>query len=157
MALYLDVETTYQGKLTVIGLHHAAIGTIQLVGPDITRENLEKVLPPAICVYTYNGDRFDLPIIKNQVGVDLKARFRSVDLMKTCQRARLYGGLKRVEQVLGIRRQHEGMSGKDAVALWYTYERDGDTAALERLLAYNREDVENLVQLRELLEARLPR
>ena len=47
--------------------------------------------------------------------------------------------------------------GKDAVALWYTYERDGDQAALERLLAYNREDVENLVKLREALEARVGR
>lgn len=157
MALYLDVETTYQGKLTVIGLHHAAIGTVQLVGPQITKEALEAALPPAICVYTYNGDRFDLPIIKNQLGVDLKHRFRSVDLMKTCQRARLYGGLKRVEQVLGIRRQHEGLSGKDAVALWYTYERDGDEEALQKLLAYNREDVENLAILRELLEMRLAR
>lgn len=157
MGLYLDVETTYQGKLTVIGLHHCAIGTVQLVGADITRENLEKALPPAICVYTYNGDRFDLPIIKQQLGVDLKTRFRSVDLMKTAQRAKLYGGLKRVEQVLGIKRQHEGLSGKDAVALWYVYERDGDQEALEKLLAYNREDVENLVQLRELLEARLAR
>jgi hypothetical protein len=49
------------------------------------------------------------------------------------------------------------MSGKDAVALWYTYERDGDEEALQKLLAYNREDVENLVKLREALEARVSR
>jgi hypothetical protein len=157
MGLYLDIETTYQGKLTVIGLHHYAIGTVQLVGADCTRENLEKVLPPAICIYTFNGERSDLPIIKEQLGVDLKQRFRSVDLARTCHRAKLYGGLKRVEQQLGISRQFAEMSGKDAVALWYTYERDGDEAALQKLLAYNREDVENLVKLREALEARVSR
>lgn len=157
MGLYLDIETTYQGKLTVIGLHHSAIGTVQLVGPDCTREKLEAVLPPAICIYTFNGERSDLPIIKEQLGVDLKNRFRSVDLARTCHRAKLYGGLKRVEQILGITRVYADMSGKDAVALWYTYERDGDTAALEKLLAYNREDVENLVKLRDALEARVGR
>ena len=157
MALYLDTEATYQGELTVIGLHHAAIGTVQLVGKDITRAALEAILPFALCVYTYNGDKFDLPIIKKQVGVDLQQRYRSVDLMKACHRARLYGGLKGVEEKLGISRQHEGMSGKDAVALWYEYEKTGDETALQRLLAYNREDVENLIVLREHLEQRLAR
>ncbi|MEB3197030.1 MAG: ribonuclease H-like domain-containing protein [Candidatus Sericytochromatia bacterium] len=157
MGLYLDIETTYQGELTVVGLHHASTGTVQLVAPDITAAALEAVLPPAICVYTYNGDRFDLPIIKQQVGIDLKQRYRSVDLMKTCHRQRLFGGLKGVEQKLGITRQLEGLSGKDAVALWYLWQRDRDQAALDRLLAYNREDVENLVQLRTCLEQRLTR
>lgn len=157
MALYLDTEATYQGELTVIGLHHASFGTVQLVGKEITRPALEALLPFALCIYTYNGDKFDLPIIKSQVGVDLKNRYRSVDLMKACHRARLYGGLKGVEARLGIGRQFTGMSGKDAVALWYEYEKTGDEAALQRLLAYNREDVENLLALRECLEQRLTR
>jgi uncharacterized protein YprB with RNaseH-like and TPR domain len=157
MALYLDIETTYQGELTVVGLHHASFGTIQLVAPDLTREALEAVLPFALCVYTYNGDRFDLPIIKQQLGVDLKARYRSVDLMKTCHKVRLYGGLKGVEEKLGIRRELVGVSGKDAAELWYAWEKTGDRAALDKLLAYNREDCENLAVLREHLEARLAR
>jgi hypothetical protein len=157
MGLYLDVETTYQGKLTVIGLHHDAIGTVQLVGEQITRENLEAALPMAICVYTFNGDRFDLPIITRQLGVDLSHRYRSVDLMKLCQRAKLYGGLKAVEERLGITRRHTGITGKDAVALWYTYEKTGDGEALQKLLDYNVEDVENLKTLREKLEERLGR
>jgi uncharacterized protein len=154
MALYLDVETTYQGKLTVIGLHHDVMGTVQLVGADITRANLEAVLPMAICVYTYNGDRFDLPIIRRELGVDLKSRYRSVDLWKHCQRARLYGGLKSIEQRLGITRQLTGVSGKDAVALWYTHQKTGCPESLATLLAYNREDVENLKVLRDVLEMR---
>lgn len=157
MALYLDVETTYQGQLTVIGLHHAALGTVQLVGPDITRKNLEAVLPPAICIYTFNGDRYDLPIIKEQVGIDLACRYESVDLMRLCQRVNLHGGLKRIEERLGITRKLEGLSGRDAVHLWYTYQKTGDPEPLATLLAYNREDVENLALLRERLEQRYSR
>lgn len=157
MALYLDVEATYQGKLTVIGLHHEVVGTVQLVGADITRANLEAILPPAIAIYTYGGDRCDLPIIKDQLGLDLRHRFRSVDLKLMCQQANLHGSLKSIEQRLGITRKLEGMSGKDAVALWYTYQKTGETAALEQLLAYNKEDVENLRLLRDILEHRLSR
>lgn len=155
MALYLDVEATYQGKLTVIGMHHEALGTVQLVGDQITRANLEAALPMAICVYTFNGDKFDLALIRDQVGVDLQHRYRSVDLMKYCRQAKLYGGLKAVEERLGITRQHTGLSGKDAVALWYTYEKTGDQAALDTLLAYNAEDVVNLKVLRERLSERV--
>jgi uncharacterized protein YprB with RNaseH-like and TPR domain len=157
MALYLDVEATYQGKLTVIGLHHDVLGTVQLVGDQITRANLEAALPMAICVYTYDGDRYDLALIKDQVGVDLRNRYRSVDLKVHCQAARLHGGLKSIEQRLGITRKHAGMSGKDAVALWYTYQTTGCQESLEKLLAYNREDVENLKVLREVLDRRFAR
>ena len=66
-------------------------------------------------------------------------------------------GLKLVEQKLGITRQLTGVSGKDAVALWYTYTKTGCTEALNKLLAYNREDVENLKVLRDALEVRLSR
>jgi hypothetical protein len=157
MAVYLDVETTYQGKLTVIGLHHDAIGTVQLVGDQITRANLEAVLPTAICIYTFSGDKFDLPIIKRQLGIDLASRYRSVDLQKLCHRAKLYGGLKQVEERLGIPRRLTGISGKDAASLCYTYEKNGDPEALATLLAYNAEDVENLKVLRECLDQRFSR
>lgn len=157
MGLYLDVETTYQGELTVIGLHHAALGTVQLVGPEITRKNLEAALPPAICIYTFDGERNDLQIIREQVGVDLECHFQSVDLLHLCHQANLHGGLKRIEERLGITRKLSGLSGRDAVHLWYTYQKTGDTEALETLLAYNREDVENLAILRDRLEARLSR
>ncbi len=154
MALYLDIETTYQGELTVLGFHHASVGTIQLVGEQITPAGLEAVLPFALCVYTFNGDRFDLPIIRKQLGIDLRQRYQSIDLMKWCHQQKLYGGLKAIEERLGITRVHDGMSGKDAVALWYQYQKNGDGQALSRLLAYNREDVENLIRLRETLEKR---
>ena len=64
--------------------------------------------------------------------------------------ARLGGGLKRIEDRLGIDRTEEtrGLSGWDAVRLWRMYQA-GNERALELLLTYNREDVlhmENLLQ-----------
>ena len=84
-------------------------------------------------------------------------RYRSVDLMKLCQQAKLYGGLKSIEQRLGITRQLTGVSGKDAVALWYHHQKTGCQESLSTLLAYNREDVENLKVLRDVLDMRYVR
>jgi uncharacterized protein YprB with RNaseH-like and TPR domain len=56
------------------------------------------------------------------------------------------GGLKRIEEQVGIRRapEVEGLSGWDAVNLWRRWRRHRDADALDCLLAYNRADVENL-------------
>ena len=104
-------------------------------------------------LYTYNGASFDLPFLAWRPGVDLRRSFRHQDLMRDCHRANLYGGLKAVEQKLGIRRKLPDMRGADAVDLWHKYRR-GDAAALQTLLEYNREDVENLPILRQKLERR---
>jgi len=71
--------------------------------------------------------------------------------MYDCWRYNLYGGFKAVEQQLGIPRRLQGISGWDAVLLWWRYQDYGDQNALELLLQYNREDVVNLKLLREKL------
>lgn len=43
------------------------------------------------------------------------------------------------------------MDGRDALHLWARYESAGDQEALDLLLAYNREDVMNLVQLERVV------
>ena len=55
------------------------------------------------------------------------------------------GGLKKIESSLGMKRSEEteGISGFEAVRLWNRYEK-GDDEALEVLIKYNKEDVENL-------------
>jgi hypothetical protein len=102
-------------------------------------------------ICTYNGSRFDLPVIRRRLGLDLAKEFRSHDLMYDCWRNGLFGGLKRVEEQLGIARRSKGIDGWDAMRLWSRYEDGGDREALEILLAYNRDDVLNL----PVLEARL--
>ena len=44
------------------------------------------------------------------------------------------------------------MAGYDAVLLWDKYRRENNRDALDMLLEYNREDVENLRVLRNILE-----
>jgi uncharacterized protein YprB with RNaseH-like and TPR domain len=60
----------------------------------------------------------------------------------------LAGGLKRIEERLGIgdRTGVEGIHGLDAVRLWQEYRR-GSRSALDRLVRYNRADTVNLEPL----------
>jgi len=61
------------------------------------------------------------------------------------------GGLKKIECSLGIRRSEEtvGISGFEAVRLWNKYKK-GNDEALELLIKYNKEDVENLKTIIEM-------
>jgi hypothetical protein len=155
---YLDIETTglssLYDEITVIGTYLVNgydSKLVQLVGKEITRENLLKSLDGVHTIYTYNGSRFDLPFIHASLGIDLAELFHHHDLMYDCWRNNLYGGFKAVEQQLGIPRQLQGIGGFEAVLLWWEYQIEGDQNALATLLKYNEEDVVNLKVLRERL------
>lgn len=152
MDAYLDIETSFEFKITVIGVFRKDAGFRQLMGHKINRTNLTKLLDGVKCLITYNGTRFDLPVIERKLRMDLRESYQSYDLMHTCWRQNLYGGLKKVEKTLGIPRRLPGVDGQEAMRLWNWYERQGDRHALRRLLEYNREDVMNLVVLRKKLE-----
>ncbi|MCD4816790.1 MAG: ribonuclease H-like domain-containing protein [Methanosarcinales archaeon] len=72
------------------------------------------------------------------------------------RRLGLTRGLKRIETQLGLSRSDEttGLSGFDAVRLWYRYKR-GSQAALDKLVRYNIEDIQNLETIIEMLYASL--
>ncbi|MFA5055597.1 MAG: ribonuclease H-like domain-containing protein [Dehalococcoidia bacterium] len=155
---YLDIETTglsrYIDDVTVIGVYlvnECEERLIQLVGDAVSEENLLNALKDVETVYTYNGSRFDLPFIDSRVGVDISASYQHHDLMYDCWRRKLFGGLKAVEQQLGIGRELRGVDGFQAVILWWRYVNDNDMDALRTLLKYNEEDVKNLKVLRERL------
>lgn len=157
---YLDIETTglscWYAEITVIGIYlvnGADSRLVQLVGSDVTSDNLLESLAGVNKIYTYNGSRFDLPFIRDSLGTELTTSFGHHDLMHDCWRRNLYGGLKAVEQQLGIPRQLQGVSGRDAVLLWYRYLEYCDCDALATLLEYNKEDVMNLKVLRERLHS----
>ena len=153
---YLDIETTglspEYSQITVIGIHLVEAGNerfVQLVGNDITSESLLKALEGVETIHTYNGSRFDLPFIQARLGVDLTKDYAHCDLMYNCWQNNLYGGLKRVEQTLGIPRKLTEINGLEAVRLWWRYVNDYDEDALKTLCEYNREDVVNLKALKE--------
>jgi len=155
---YLDIETTglscLYADITVVGIYVVngrESRLVQLVGREVTRGNLLEALNGVRTIYTYNGSRFDLPFIQGSLGIDLETVSDHHDLMYDCWRCNLKGGFKSVEQQLGIPRQLKGISGWDAVMLWWRYQDYGDQNALAMLLQYNKEDVVNLKVLREKL------
>ena len=147
MRAYLDIETAFDGSISVIGIYRPDHGTIQLVGGGVRDMPLYDALDGIQTVVTFNGTCFDLPIIRRRLYADLKRDFEHCDLLYICRKRGLRGGLKRVETMLGIARATAGISGWDAPRLWQRYESIGDHAALDLLLNYNREDVVNLAVL----------
>lgn len=178
---YLDIETTYVGaftdsrlfqdfanhNITVVGIRliegeHDSF--LQLVGANLTRANLMAALHGVHVVVTYNGrsipDKvkryigFDFPVIAAQLGVVLDEKFKHLDLCPECWKHGLYGGLKAVEQTLGLKRQLPGKDGKWADETWQKYQRTKNHRLLDELLAYNKEDVFMLRSLELALAGR---
>lgn len=151
--IYLDVETERDRTLTVLGFHSRETGTVQLVGSEITARRLRSVLPKVGRLVTFNGHCFDLPVIRTQLGIDLRSSHDSVDLRYVCARGDLRGGQKLVEQLLGIVRTTEGVDGWEAIKLWGRY-LQGDQEALDLLLAYNEEDLLGMKEIEKILKMR---
>ncbi len=151
MKTYLDIETSFSGDITVIGMYRPSCGLVQLVGNEVSAGNILGFIKGSGVVCTYNGSRFDLPVIRSMLRVDPFSDLKSHDLMYDCWSRNLYGGLKAVEKRLGIIRSLPDINGFDALLLWQEYTRHDDVSALEKLLAYNKEDVLNLPILEEKL------
>lgn len=155
---YLDIETTGLSPryhyITVAGVYTVQdkdAKLVQLVGDEVTGDNLMAALGGVNTIYTYNGSRFDLPFIGISLGIELIKYFKHCDLMYNCWQNNLYGGLKAVERQLRIERRLKDISGRDAVWLWWRYQSHHDYQALQTLLEYNREDLFNLKCLRDII------
>jgi uncharacterized protein YprB with RNaseH-like and TPR domain len=148
---YLDIETSFQKDVTVVGLLRTDRGIVQLVGDAITAPALVEAFRGLDTLCTFNGEGFDLPVLRRAFGLGLLERFRSLDLSIECRRRNRRGGLKKIEASLSIPRRSNGINGVDAMVLWDRWKARGDRQALGTLLAYNRDDVVNLA----LLERRL--
>ncbi len=87
---------------------------------------------------TFNGDSFDLPVLRHAFR-GLPRPVLHLDLKPLCRRIGLGGGLKSVEDRLGIARPPHlrGRSGMDAVLLWREYQSTGEVEALRFLVEYN--------------------
>ena len=152
MKAYLDIETSFRGEITVVGIFCPPDRLVQLVGDEVNWTNLWNALEGVTEILTYNGSRFDLPVIKRAIKLNLNKYFECRDLMYDCWRNNLYGGLKRVEEQVGIERSSKGIDGMEAMRLWERYRFSRDEEALRVLLDYNRDDVKNLFHLEARLE-----
>ena len=136
VTLYLD--DGYQGKI------------VQLVEWDITKENINAALKQVQNIFIYNGNRVDLPFIREATGIDIQAFIlKDHELLYDSLRCNIWGGLKETEKQLNIRYKYQRMKNKDAIKLWWKYKKKGDRKALAVLLEYNREKVMNLKIIRE--------
>ena len=154
---YVDIETTGldigRDALTVVGVYDGRRKRSFIQGDNL--EDLPAALEGVRLLVTFNGARFDLPFLRRAFP-RMRTDQLHLDLMDPLHRLGYWGGLKRIERRLGIERSDEtaGMSGFDAVRLWGEYEA-GDEEALDRLVAYNLEDVVNLEPLAEFAYASL--
>ena len=154
---FVDIETTGLragfDQITVVGLYDG-----ESFRAFVRGKNLDD-FPNAVADYpllvTYNGATFDVPF--------LQATFRGfaprahLDLRHPLRRLGFTGGLKNIEVATGISRPSElrDIDGFEAVRLWHLH-RGGHSGALERLVAYCRQDVINLAPLAARVAADMP-
>ncbi|MFB6189568.1 MAG: ribonuclease H-like domain-containing protein [Halapricum sp.] len=159
-ACFFDIETTgldeHRNEVTTVSARIDGETRTLVQGRDLHASALRDLFGDADLLVTFNGKRFDVPFLEANFDVSLSAK-PHLDLMYPCRRLDLTGGLKVIEQEIGIGRDRPDISGREAVDLWYQYERSGDESALETLVSYNREDVENLEPLTERVNERLER
>ncbi|AUX09693.1 hypothetical protein AArcSl_2068 [Halalkaliarchaeum desulfuricum] len=153
---FFDIETTgldqRRDRVTTVSLHRSGETTTLVRGHDLTADRLRREFEAADMLATFNGARFDVPFLEESFGLDVTTPH--LDLMYPCRKIDLSGGLKPIERELGIERELPDVDGREAVRLWHRYE-DGDEDALDRLIAYNREDAVNLRRLADRVTGEL--
>lgn len=152
MKAYLDIETTFDGQISLVGIHIPGRRMVQLIGHQVTDINLEMALEGVRTVVTFNGTAFDLPVIRRKTSLDILDIAQHRDLLAVCRGRGIKGGLKRVEVLFGIERTAKVVDGAYAPRLWHRYEMYSDEEALAELMAYNREDCTNLEILESILD-----
>ena len=156
---YLDIETTglspYGGIVTVVCVHGGGATRTFVAGEDL--EELPAYLGRFQVLVTFNGSRFDVPFLLASFPQMLLPSAH-IDLRFLLYRIGHAGGLKRIEQRLGLgdRSGVEGVDGLEAVRLWQEYRR-GSASALDRLVRYNRADTVNLEPLLSFAASELER
>lgn len=148
---FLDIETTslspYEGIVTVVAVHGGGATRSFIADEDLNE--LPAYLRKFRILVTFNGILFDVPFLETAFP-QLVVPPAHIDLRFVLRRLGYSGGLKRIEQAIGVgdRSGVEGIHGPDAVRLWREYRR-GNRDALDLLVEYNRADTVNLEPLLE--------
>lgn len=155
--VYLDIETDggpSSDSITTIGLYDGKSFTCLVKDEDLG--NFPDVISRYSMIVTFYGIGFDIPMLQKSFR-NVKFDQIHIDLHAALKRLGHRGGLKKIEQELGIMRGEEtaGLTGLDAIRLWRRYRNLGDDGALKTLIAYNRDDVVNLEKLAEYAYAKL--
>lgn len=156
-AAFLDIETTglspRSSIITLVGIldtdgYHAFVY-------DRNLSDLREALEKYDLIVTYNGASFDLPFVEHHFGSVFMHKAH-IDLRFVLGRLGLKGGLKSIENRMGVGRPSElsSLNGFDAVRMWHMWTR-GNEGALDTLIRYNAEDVLSLPKLAEIAYRRI--
>jgi hypothetical protein len=152
-AVFLDIETSSSTSknsyLTVIGLYDGFDTKIMIKNLNFNLKELKKELENYKLIITFNVSSFDIPYL-NKKYPRLIPKIPHVDIRHICAKLGLKGGLKLIEQELGIKRQNkivERMYGGDPLKLYRMFLGSGDKYYLKLLVEYNEEDIINLKKI----------
>lgn len=137
---FLDIEVDSSGKLILVGISNYFSSNAFVRGFNLEKRLIAKELEKYKLIVTFNSSAFDLPKLKKQLGIEIKAPH--IDLKPLCIGLSLKGGLKEVEKELNLRRPAH-LRG-NPVELWKAFHASGDREYLDLLIEYNKEDIENL-------------
>jgi uncharacterized protein len=151
-AVFFDIEAdgkTSAPEPTVVSLLDAG-GLKTFIRGRNLGELPEALAGRAIWV-TFNGGCYDIPVLKRHFG-SFPSPVVHLDLRFLCRRVGLRGGLKEIEEQLGLSRPPhlKGVNGWDAILLWRAFVEQTEIEALRFLVEYNLYDAINLRSLLEL-------
>ncbi len=156
-AAFLDLEADGDEQITVGGvMDGAGVATFirDFEGPRALQQLATRLAQSPVWV-TFNGGTFDIPVLRRHFP-ELKPPLVHIDLRFLVRRVRLKGGLKEVEENLGLHRPPhlKGIRGFDAIRLWREWLTTKNPDALRILVEYNLYDAINLRALVDLCIAR---
>lgn len=148
-AAFFDIEADGENEPTVVGVMDGA-GVATFRRGHSLQQVPERLAASPIWV-TFNGAVFDVPALRAAFDGRFPEPALHIDLRFLIRHAKLKGGLKGVEEALGLHRPPhlKGVKGFDAIRLWREWNASGSRDALRILVEYNLYDA---INLRSVLE-----
>lgn len=147
-AAFFDIEADGDHVPTVVGvMDREGVATFRR---GLSLDQLPARLAKSPIWVTFNGSVFDVPVLEAAFA-DFPKPFVHLDLRFLIRHAKLKGGLKGVEDSIGLGRPPHlrGLKGLDAIRLWREWTENSDLKGLRLLTEYNLYDA---INLRSVLE-----
>ena len=147
-AAYFDIEADGEHVPTIVGvMDRQGVATFRR-GHSL--QQLPERLAKSPLWVTFNGSVFDVPALEKDFE-EFPKPLVHLDLRFLIRHAKLKGGLKGVEDSIGLGRPPhlKGVRGLDAIRLWREWNATRDLTALRILVEYNLYDA---INLRSVLE-----
>ncbi|GBD99819.1 hypothetical protein BMS3Abin07_01865 [bacterium BMS3Abin07] len=160
-SLCIDIETNGLpakdgGEITVAGFYDGKDFRQYIKGINLDETSIFRELSSCKLIISFYGRIFDMPFLEKHFSSLKDMELPHYDLCFASRKAGFFGGLKKIEADLGLKRESgiNKLNGLDAVKLWQKWET-GDRKALDTLLSYNRADTVNLRQIADVIYAKL--